>query len=694
MATQGIKRIKISSIDKEGNQNKLRLLNLENLIIDHPKGINDINNIGISGSGIIGGPASYIIDNIRQNEYDYLYTTTPNSVINNITQNRVPNITVYSTSSVSESIKVFTNRINSSSKNFFSNEYQWAIPSGGFLRFPTSSSGNIAGWWDGNKFSLKEIPNTQYRFNISGHLTRVSGSGLSVTQSVYCVIYDAGVTNTLVSSSFNQASSGLGYIKQPVIVSASFNSSQSVEWDIIVTQSYSRILNKPLGPTYGNTYYTLGNDILFTTEPPEWRIAIISDKASVNNSSISDLIVSPNNPLKLEINLYPTTSVASDTYNNPIPLLYTGSFQTSYVKNLTSNTSGSGWSVVFNGIVSGTNSYIYPDDISLNSSSIASSSFFKDYLSSSVASIDGKQLLTWTNIGSLDLELSFQFFIKNIVYYNTTSPGALSRSPLYEFSFHKLDNNNNVITTSSYNGLDYSLTQQLALYLASGLKTIPSSSVFTLSPGEKFISKITLLPTNSLGINNTYPFSFTGGNVASSTYTWEIYSSPQQTFQAGNTFNAFGVDWIVLPSYFIPGISSSSLGINNINDWVQNGYISAYNIINFPYNSFYNENFSYKGFRISSLITTSSLIPLIDTTENYLVSEFNPLINNVDIYPKSNIYYDLDYSNGMSSPTNLPQVIQTTATKASINDSNYSRESWNNIRYRGSRVTSPGINKT
>jgi tetratricopeptide (TPR) repeat protein len=146
--------------------------------------------------------------------------------------------------------------------------------------------------------------------------------------------------------------------------------------------------------------------------------------------------------------------------------------------------------------------------------------------------------------------------------------------------------------------------------------------------------------------------------------------------------------------YYEFTVFAAYVGINNINDWVQNGYISAYNIINFPYNSFYNENSSYKGFRISSLITTSSLIPLIDTTENYLVSEFNPLINNVDIYPKSNIYYDLDYSNGMSSPTNLPQVIQTTATKASINDSNYSRESWNNIRYRGSRVTSPGINKT
>jgi hypothetical protein len=106
-----------------------------------------------------------------------------------------------------------------------------------------------------------------------------------------------------------------------------------------------------------------------------------------------------------------------------------------------------------------------------------------------------------------------------------------------------------------------------------------------------------------------------------------------------------------------------------------------------------NLNSNYKGFQIAGLSTTSSLVPLIDTTENYLISEFNPLINNVDSYAKSNVYYDLDYSNGMSTPINLTQVNQGSAEKAGVNDSNYSRESWNNIRYRGSRVTSPGINQ-
>ena len=695
MATSGIKKIKISSIDKEGNQNKLKLLNLENLIINHPKGINDINNIGISGSNIIGGPTSYIINNIRQNEFDYLYTTTPNSIVNSITQNRIPNINIYATSSGGENIKVFSNRINSSSKHFFSNEYQWAIPSGGFLRFTTSSSGNVDGWWDGDKFSLKEIPNTQYKFNIRGDLIRVSGSGLSVTQSVYCIIYDAGVVNSLSGTTFSQDLAGLGYIKSPILISASYNSSQSVEWDIIVTQSYSRVLNKPLGPTYGNTYYNLGNNIPFTTSSPEWRVAVLSNKASINNSSISDLQISNTNPLKLTIELYPNNNIASSVYNNPVTINYTGSIPSFYTKSLNTgaNTSGSGWSIVFNGIVSGTNKFIYPDDISLNSSSLASSSLYNNYLSSSIATIDGRQLLTWTNIGSSELNLSFAFWIKNIVYFNTTTPGSATRSPLYSLSFHKLDNNNNVISTSSYNGLDYNQLHQLAQYPNPGILTIPSSSTFSLSPNEKFITKISLLEENDFAIN-TYPFNIPFGNVTSSAYTWAIYADSLQTFQAGNVFNAFGVDWMVLPKTFTPGIMSSSLTPSNIDNWVKSSYISAYNIVNFPYNSFYNLNSNYKGFQIAGLSTTSSLVPLIDTTENYLISEFNPLINNVDSYAKSNVYYDLDYSNGMSTPINLTQVNQGSAEKAGVNDSNYSRESWNNIRYRGSRVTSPGINQT
>ena len=99
MATPGIKRIKISTIDREGYNNSSKFLDLEELVINHPKGIDDINNIGISGSNILGGPTSYPITNTRQNVNDFLFTIVPTSQNSNLIQTITPDIAVYATSS-------------------------------------------------------------------------------------------------------------------------------------------------------------------------------------------------------------------------------------------------------------------------------------------------------------------------------------------------------------------------------------------------------------------------------------------------------------------------------------------------------------------------------------------------------------------------------------------------------------------
>jgi hypothetical protein len=494
MATSGVKRIKISTIDREGYNNSSKFLDLEELVINHPKGIDDINGIGVSGSNILGGPTSYPITNTRQNVNDFLFTIVPTSQNNNLTQTITPDITVYATSSdiatLSNNITVLTTRQTQNNASFSSPEVQWT---GHWksLSFPTVTD-NVAGWFNGTNFYLKDIPTTQYRVKIHGKIRRAGVLG-PATQSLYCMISDYSPSDALGSYPFNPPVVNqffpLGYQLQSTLISASNAQDQNVNFDFIVTQSYSRILNKPIGPSYGPTTYTLGGTT--TTQTPFWRFYLGVGTASVSNQPISELYISRSG-LFLEITPYPTTSLA-------------------------------------------------PTIDIINSSSVS---------------------------------------------YNTTK-----------------------------------------LY---------------------------------------------GGNI----------------------FPFAGVSWSVIVPEFTTGIAEASLTVGNIDTWVKAGYISAYSITNFPSNSFYNTNSTYKGFRVASLLTTSSYIPLVDTDENYATSEFNPLINNVDLSPQSVFYYDLDYSNGMSTPVNLPQVNQGSAEKARINDSNYSRESWNNIRYRGSRVTSPGINKT
>jgi hypothetical protein len=501
MATSGVKRIKISSIDREGNDNSSKFLDLEEIIINHPKGIDDINNIGVSGSNILGGPTSYPITNTRQNVGNFLFSTVPTTQNNNLTQTIIPDITVYATSSnvttadSTNNIKCLDTRQSQLNPNFLSPEVQWA---GGWtqLKFPiTSSNSNQARWYDtaSGYFYLRDIPSSQFKVKIYGTVRRV-GTTLSLpsTSSLYCLVSDTGGSslNTYDDATIINQLFPLGYLPpQSILISASNNQNQNVNFEFIVTQSYSRILNKPIGPSYGTTTYTLGDSS--TVTEPKWGFYLGVGTGSSVFGGLTDLYISRSG-LFLEITPYPTSSTAP--------------------------------------------------------------------------TID-------------------------------------------------------IINTSS---VSYSATK---LY-------------------------------------------------------------------AGNIFSHAGVDWIVTIPELTTGIASASLTVGNLDTWVKEGYISAYNIINFPSNSFYNSNSTYKGFRAASLLTTSSYIPLVDTDENYATSEFNPLINNVDISPQSSFYYDLDYSNGMSIPVNLPQVNQGSAEKARVNDSNYSRESWNNIRYRGSRVTSPGINKT
>ena len=87
-------------------------------------------------------------------------------------------------------------------------------------------------------------------------------------------------------------------------------------------------------------------------------------------------------------------------------------------------------------------------------------------------------------------------------------------------------------------------------------------------------------------------------------------------------------------------------------------------------------------------------------------NNFNPLINNsfdpagglvnYNGIRKSTIYQDADYSPSASSsinPINVTLLTEGSASKAPVQDSNYSSDWWSNSRYKGNKISSPGFNQ-
>ena len=87
-------------------------------------------------------------------------------------------------------------------------------------------------------------------------------------------------------------------------------------------------------------------------------------------------------------------------------------------------------------------------------------------------------------------------------------------------------------------------------------------------------------------------------------------------------------------------------------------------------------------------------------------NDYNPLINNsfdpaaglvnYNGIRKSTIYQDVDYSPSASSsinPINVKLLIEGSASKAAVQDSNYSSTWWNNSRYVGNKISSLDFNK-
>ena len=79
-------------------------------------------------------------------------------------------------------------------------------------------------------------------------------------------------------------------------------------------------------------------------------------------------------------------------------------------------------------------------------------------------------------------------------------------------------------------------------------------------------------------------------------------------------------------------------------------------------------------------------------TPNFYNSDNNALLNNIDEYRLSTVYQDVDYSTGITTPTNFGLLISGSALKAAVQDSNYTTKRHILPRYEGSKSTSQYLN--
>jgi len=77
---------------------------------------------------------------------------------------------------------------------------------------------------------------------------------------------------------------------------------------------------------------------------------------------------------------------------------------------------------------------------------------------------------------------------------------------------------------------------------------------------------------------------------------------------------------------------------------------------------------------------------------NYYNSDYNPLLNNVELERLNTFYQDIDYYPGILTPTNFELLINGNALKAAVPDSNYTTHRHIIPRYNGSKSTSQLLN--
>jgi hypothetical protein len=90
----------------------------------------------------------------------------------------------------------------------------------------------------------------------------------------------------------------------------------------------------------------------------------------------------------------------------------------------------------------------------------------------------------------------------------------------------------------------------------------------------------------------------------------------------------------------------------------------------------------------SSYNASSSLVIFNPSIANFDYNDYNPLLDNAETPQSSVVWMDIDYSQNPLVPVNFRTILNNSADRAFVQDSNYSSKAWSNLRYNGSRTNS------
>ena len=158
---------------------------------------------------------------------------------------------------------------------------------------------------------------------------------------------------------------------------------------------------------------------------------------------------------------------------------------------------------------------------------------------------------------------------------------------------------------------------------------------------------------------------------------WSIQTSPLNQIDLENvlltaTSLRFNVDG---QAYELPIVSRSKYS-NSFNNPTSNYYY-----FEITPKEFNRTNNNANGLGADQIDVT--FLPYVQD-EKYEYSDFNPLISNALQNRTSTYIQQSDRAGSGVNPTNLPDILQETATPAQIQDSSYSSTGWSNARYVGS----------
>ena len=240
----------------------------------------------------------------------------------------------------------------------------------------------------------------------------------------------------------------------------------------------------------------------------------------------------------------------------------------------------------------------------------------------------------------------------------STSPSILPGDAIIPIKFNSINYNPNSFYNSTTGLYTVPNTPNVKLtYTMSGTATSTGDPTGGTLVFNSYVTGSTSIRLDGVSISlpNTTPTSFiiSGSLLPSGLGTEAVFSN------SGIYFAAFNNDSVTSPTIQISGLQ---LQIN--------------------------QNATTNSADYDSVI----LEPYITTT-NYYNSDNNPIINNAVDIRQSEFFQDVDYSYGILEPVNFDLIISGSATKATVQDSNYTTARVINPRYNGSRTTSQYLNQ-